>query len=53
MLKIVRRLNPDAADPRNDLPEKPMGMHWSTHDRLVGRYEGYNEHWGLAILHRL
>ena len=53
MLKIVRRLNPDAAVPRYDLPEKPMGMHWSRHDRLVERYEGYNEHWGLAILHRL
>jgi hypothetical protein len=26
MLKIVRRLNPDAPDPCNDLPEKPKGM---------------------------
>jgi len=39
MLKIIRRLNPDAVDPCNDLPERPMGMHWSTHDRLVQRYE--------------
>jgi hypothetical protein len=39
MLKVVRRFNPDDADPCNDLPEELMGMHWSTHDRLVERYE--------------
>ena len=53
MLKIVKRLNPDDPDPCNDLPEKPNGMHWSTYDRLVERYEGYSEQWGLAILRRL
>jgi len=52
MLKIVRRLNPDDPDPCNDLPEKPLGMHWSTYDRLVDRFEGYNEQWGLAIRRR-
>jgi hypothetical protein len=53
MLKIVKRLNPDDPDPCNDLPEKPKGMHWSTYDRMVERYEGYSEKWGLAILRRL
>jgi hypothetical protein len=52
MLKIVRRLNPDDPDPCNDLPEKPQGMHWSTYDRFVERYETYNEQWGLAIMRR-
>jgi len=52
MLKIVRRLNPDP-DPCNDLPEKRKGKHWSTYDRLVERYEGYNEQWGLQIMRRL
>ena len=52
-LKVVRRLKPDDPDPCNDLPEKPKGMHWTTYDRLVERYEGYSEQWGLAILRRL
>jgi len=53
MLKIVRRLNPDDPDPCNDLPEKPRGMHWTTYDRLVERYERHNVRWGQAILCRL
>ena len=53
MLKIVRRLNPDDPQPCNDLPEKPTHMHWTTYDRLVERYEGHSEKWGLAILRRL
>jgi len=52
MLKIVRRLKPNDPDPCNDLPEKPPGMHWRTYDRLIERYEGYIEQWGLAILRR-
>jgi hypothetical protein len=52
MLKIVRRLNPDDPDPCNDLPEKPKGMHWRTYDRLVDRYQGHEEKWGLAIMRR-
>ena len=35
------------------LARKPPGMHWTTYDRLVARYERYNEQWGLAILRRL
>jgi len=46
-------MKPDDPDPCNDLPEKPKGMHWTTYDRLVERYEGYSEQWGLAILRRL
>ena len=53
MLKIVKRLNPDDPDPSNDLPEKPLHMHWQTYDRLVERYQRYDEQWGLAILRRL
>ena len=52
MLKIVRRLNPDDPDPCNDVPEKPKGMHWSTYDRLVERYEAYSDQWGLEIMRR-
>jgi hypothetical protein len=52
MLKIVRRLAPDDPDPCNDLPEKPEGMHWSTYDRLVERYEAYSDQWGLEIMRR-
>jgi hypothetical protein len=53
MLKIVRRLNPDDPEPCNDLPEKPLGMHWRTYDRLVERYERYNDQWELALVRRL
>jgi hypothetical protein len=52
MLKIVRRLNPDDPDPCNDLPDKPMGMHWRTYDALVERYEACNERWGQEIMRR-
>src|SRR5262245_21995765 len=38
---------------RNDLPEKPPRMHWATYDRLVERYQGHSERWGLAIFRRL
>ena len=50
MLNIVRRLNPDDPDPCNDLPEKPKGMHWTTYDGLVERYEGCREQWGGSNL---
>jgi hypothetical protein len=53
MLKIVRRLNPDDPDPCNDLPDKPLGMHWRTYDRLVERYEAHSDRWGLEIMRRL
>ena len=52
MMKIVRRLDPDDPDPCNDLPEKPKGMHQRTYDRLVERYEAYNEKWGREIMRR-
>src|SRR5262249_53742679 len=39
-------------DPCNDLPEKPKGMHQRTYDRLVERYEAYDEQWGLEIMRR-
>jgi len=41
-------LNPD--DPYNDLPEKPKGMPQLTYDRLVERYEAYDEKWGREII---
>jgi hypothetical protein len=50
MFKIVRRLDPSAEV--NDLPPKPKGMHWSTYDRLVERYEAHSERWGLEIMRR-
>jgi len=27
-------------------------MHSGTYDRLVERFEAYNERWGLEIMHR-
>jgi len=52
MMKIVRRLSPDDPDPCNELPEKPPGMHRRTYDRLVKRYEAYNDQRGLEIMRR-
>jgi hypothetical protein len=50
ILKIVRRLDPSAEV--NDLPPKPKGMHWSTYDRLVERYQAYSDIWNLEIMRR-
>jgi hypothetical protein len=36
----------------NDLPFKPKGMHWSTHNPLVDRYEHYDTQWALAAMRR-
>jgi len=52
MMKIVRRLDPDDPDPSNDLPVKPKRMHWTTYDKLVERYEAYNDRWGVEIMRR-
>jgi hypothetical protein len=52
-MTVGQHLNPDDPDPSNDLPEKPLHMHWKTYDRLVERYQRYDEQWGLAILRRL
>lgn len=38
--------------PCKDLPEKPKGMHWSTYDWLLERYETYSDPMGLAIMRR-
>ena len=50
MFKIVKRLNPK--EQCNDLPEKPKGMHWRTYNRLVGRYDRYDNQWVLEAMRR-
>jgi hypothetical protein len=35
------------------LPPKPKGMHWSTYDRLVERYDTYDTMWSMAVMRRL
>ena len=50
MLKFVRRLDPE--EECNDLPPKPKGMHWRTYNRLVDRYEKYDQQWSLDAMRR-
>jgi hypothetical protein len=50
MFKIVRRLDPE--QDVNDLPPKPKGMHWRTYNRLVDRYEKYDQQWSLEAMRR-
>jgi hypothetical protein len=50
MFKIVRRLDPE--EDCNDLPPKPKGMHWRTFNRLVDRYEKYDQQWSLEAMRR-
>src|SRR6476620_2061526 len=50
MSKIAKRLDPEAAS--NDLPERPKGMHRSTYERLVERYEEYDNRWAIQIMRR-
>ena len=50
MFKIVRRLDP--GEDCNDLPPKPKGMHWRTYNRLVDRYEKYDQRWSLEAMRR-
>ena len=35
-----------------DLPPKPKGMHWRTYNRLVDRYEKYDQQWSLEAMRR-
>lgn len=51
MMKVVKRLHPEATC--NMLPPKPKGMHWSTYDRLVERYDTYDTMWSMAVMRRL
>jgi len=48
MFKIVKRLDPEATF--NELPPKPKGMHWRTHERLADRYDAYDTIWATAIM---
>ena len=51
MSRIVKLLDPD--ERRNDLPARPKGMHWRTYQRLVERFEFYDEQWTVQMLRRL
>jgi hypothetical protein len=51
MLKIVKRMDPEAT--YNALPPKPRGMHWSTYERLVDRYNAYDNIWALGVMRLL
>jgi len=48
MFKIVKRLDPKATC--IELPPKPRGMHWRTYERLVDRYESYDNQWAISIM---
>ena len=50
MFKIVRRLDPK--EQINELPPKPKGMHWSTYNRLVDRYERHSARWNAEAIRR-
>jgi hypothetical protein len=50
MFKIVKRLDPKESC--NDLPAKPKGMHWRTYNRLVERYDRYDNQWALEAMRR-
>jgi hypothetical protein len=50
MFKIVKRLDPE--EDCNDLPPKPKGMHWRTYERLVDRYEKYDQQWSREAMRR-
>lgn len=51
MFKIVKKFHPN--ERRNDLPARPKGMHRRTYQRLVERYELYDEQWTVQMLRRL
>ena len=36
----------------NDLPPKPKGMHWRTYNRLVDRYDRYDQQWSWEAMRR-
>ena len=50
MFKIVRRLDPE--ENCNDLPPKPKGMHLRTYNRLLDRYEKYDQQWSCETMRR-
>jgi hypothetical protein len=52
MSKIVQRLKADGSG-SDDLPPKPMGMHWSRYDRLADRFERQSNIWTVATMRRL
>jgi len=49
-MTIVRRLDPEAQC--NDLPPKPRRMHWTTYQRLLDRYDAYDDQWAIEAIKR-